>query len=173
MVAESRGGPRTRDHRRRLRFQAGVPSPGCRRLGDHRPAPGRPPRGFTATSLASLAADPPMATFNMARSARAWPAIEQTEHVIVHLLGIRNRAVAETLSSRSRAAIRRRPLGSWAARAALAQRRARVDAVPHRRPLSDRAERHDRRAHRGGRARGAGRPAAVPRAPYWQPGDRV
>jgi flavin reductase (DIM6/NTAB) family NADH-FMN oxidoreductase RutF len=56
------------------------------------------PAGFTATSLASLAADPPMATFNMARRATAWPAIEQTEHVLVHLLGIRNRAVAETLS---------------------------------------------------------------------------
>ena len=56
------------------------------------------PAGFTATSLASLAADPPMATFNMARRATAWPAIEQTDHVLVHLLGIRNRAVAETLS---------------------------------------------------------------------------
>ncbi len=57
------------------------------------------PAGFTATSLASLAADPPMATFNMARKASAWPAIEQTEHVIVHLLGIRNRAAAEQLSA--------------------------------------------------------------------------
>jgi len=56
------------------------------------------PAGFTATSLASLAADPPMATFNMARRATAWPAIEQTEHVLIHLLGVRNRAVAETLS---------------------------------------------------------------------------
>lgn len=56
------------------------------------------PAGFTATSLASLAADPPMATFNMARKASAWPAIEQTEHVIVHLLGVRNRATAEKLS---------------------------------------------------------------------------
>ena len=56
------------------------------------------PAGFTATSLASLAADPPMATFNMARRATAWPAIEQTGHVLIHLLGVRNRAVAETLS---------------------------------------------------------------------------
>jgi len=37
----------------------------------------------------------------MARRATAWPAIEQTEHVLVHLLGVRNRAVAETLSSTS------------------------------------------------------------------------
>lgn len=56
------------------------------------------PAGFTATSLASLAADPPMATFNMARKASAWPAIEQTDHVIIHLLGVRNRGAAETLS---------------------------------------------------------------------------
>jgi flavin reductase (DIM6/NTAB) family NADH-FMN oxidoreductase RutF len=56
------------------------------------------PAGFTATSLASLAAIPPMATFNMARKASAWPAIEQTEHVLIHILGVRNRAAAETLS---------------------------------------------------------------------------
>lgn len=56
------------------------------------------PAGFTATSVASLAAVPPMATFNMARKASAWPAIANTEHVIIHLLGVRNRAAAETLS---------------------------------------------------------------------------
>jgi flavin reductase (DIM6/NTAB) family NADH-FMN oxidoreductase RutF len=56
------------------------------------------PAGFTATSLASLAAHPPMATFNMARKASAWPAIEQTDHVLIHLLGVRNREGAETLS---------------------------------------------------------------------------
>jgi flavin reductase (DIM6/NTAB) family NADH-FMN oxidoreductase RutF len=56
------------------------------------------PAGFTATSLASLAADPPMATFNMARRASAWPAVEQTDHVIIHLLGTRNRDVAHQMS---------------------------------------------------------------------------
>ena len=56
------------------------------------------PAGFTATSVASLAAVPPMATFNMARKASAWPAIEQTDHVLIHFLGVRNRAAAETLS---------------------------------------------------------------------------
>ncbi len=61
-------------------------------------APDGTPVGFTATSLASLAADPPMATFNMAQRASTWQTIEQTEHVIVHLLGIRNRAAAEKLS---------------------------------------------------------------------------
>lgn len=56
------------------------------------------PRGFTATSLASLAAVPPMATFNMAQVSSAWPAITDTDHVIIHLLGARNRAVAELMS---------------------------------------------------------------------------
>jgi flavin reductase (DIM6/NTAB) family NADH-FMN oxidoreductase RutF len=56
------------------------------------------PVGFTATSLASLAAVPPLATFNMARISTAWPAVEQTSHVIIHLLGARNRALAERLA---------------------------------------------------------------------------
>jgi flavin reductase (DIM6/NTAB) family NADH-FMN oxidoreductase RutF len=56
------------------------------------------PVGFTATSLASLAAVPPLATFNMARVSTAWPAVEGTTHVIIHLLGARNRALADRLS---------------------------------------------------------------------------
>ena len=56
------------------------------------------PVGFTATSLASLAAVPPLATFNMARIASAWPAVEGTTHVLVHLLGARNRGLAHRLS---------------------------------------------------------------------------
>ncbi|WP_187265023.1 flavin reductase family protein [Homoserinibacter sp. GY 40078] len=56
------------------------------------------PVGFTATSLASLAAVPPLATFNMARVSSAWRAIEQTDHVIIHMLGSRNRRVAEIMA---------------------------------------------------------------------------
>jgi flavin reductase (DIM6/NTAB) family NADH-FMN oxidoreductase RutF len=56
------------------------------------------PVGFTATSLASLSAVPPLATFNMARTASAWPAIAETERVVIHILGARNRAVAEKMS---------------------------------------------------------------------------
>lgn len=56
------------------------------------------PVGFTATSLASLAAVPPLATFNMARISSAWPAIEGTSHVLIHLLGARNKALADRLS---------------------------------------------------------------------------
>jgi len=61
-------------------------------------ASGRPV-GFTATSLASLAASPPLATFNMARIASSWPAIAETEHVIVHMLGARNRMLAQKLAA--------------------------------------------------------------------------
>lgn len=56
------------------------------------------PVGFTATSLASLAAVPPLATFNMARSASSWPAIAETDRVVIHMLGVRNRQVAEKLA---------------------------------------------------------------------------
>jgi flavin reductase (DIM6/NTAB) family NADH-FMN oxidoreductase RutF len=56
------------------------------------------PVGFTATSLASLAAVPPLATFNMALSASSWPAIAETDRVVIHTLGVRNRPVAEILS---------------------------------------------------------------------------
>jgi flavin reductase (DIM6/NTAB) family NADH-FMN oxidoreductase RutF len=61
-------------------------------------APDGSPVGFTATSLASLSAVPPLATFNMARSASTWPAIVESERVIIHMLGARNRAVAELLA---------------------------------------------------------------------------
>jgi flavin reductase (DIM6/NTAB) family NADH-FMN oxidoreductase RutF len=57
------------------------------------------PVGFTATSLASLAAVPPLASFNMARTASAWPAVAETDFVIIHMLGVRNRAVAELMAA--------------------------------------------------------------------------
>lgn len=56
------------------------------------------PVGFTATSLASLAAAPPMATFNMARSASSWPAIEATDRVAIHMLGLDDLAVAKIMA---------------------------------------------------------------------------
>ena len=56
------------------------------------------PVGFTATSLASLSAVPPLASFNMARSASAWRAITETDQVLIHMLGARNRAIAEIMA---------------------------------------------------------------------------
>jgi flavin reductase (DIM6/NTAB) family NADH-FMN oxidoreductase RutF len=45
------------------------------------------PVGFTATSVVSLSADPPMLSFNLALGASTWPALSATQHVAVHLLG--------------------------------------------------------------------------------------
>jgi len=56
------------------------------------------PVGFTATSLASLAAVPPLASFNMARIASAWNAIESTDYVAIHMLGARSRNLAQKLA---------------------------------------------------------------------------
>ena len=52
------------------------------------------PVGFTATSVSSLAAVPPLVSFNMARVSSAWPAMEGTEHVLVHMLGVEDKELA-------------------------------------------------------------------------------
>jgi flavin reductase (DIM6/NTAB) family NADH-FMN oxidoreductase RutF len=57
------------------------------------------PVGFTATSLASLAAVPPLATFNMAQVASAWPAMTVGNHVAIHTLGPRTRHLAQKLAA--------------------------------------------------------------------------
>lgn len=62
-------------------------------------APDGRPVGFTATSLASLAAVPPMATFNMAQVSSAWPAMTVGNRVIIHMLGPRTRHLAERLAA--------------------------------------------------------------------------
>jgi flavin reductase (DIM6/NTAB) family NADH-FMN oxidoreductase RutF len=67
-----------------------------------RDAAGRPV-GFTATSLASLAAVPPMATFNMAQIASAWPAMTVGNRVVIHMLSPRTRAVAQRMAADHRA----------------------------------------------------------------------
>lgn len=56
------------------------------------------PAGFTATSLASLAAVPPLATFNMAQVSSAWPAMTAGNHVIIHTLGPRSRHHAQRMA---------------------------------------------------------------------------
>ena len=57
------------------------------------------PAGFTATSLASLAAVPPLATFNMAQVSSAWPAMRVGNRVAIHMLGPRSRHLAERMSA--------------------------------------------------------------------------
>ena len=57
------------------------------------------PVGFTATSLASLAAVPPLTTFNIARSASSFPAITVGNRVAIHMLGPRSRHLAEKMAA--------------------------------------------------------------------------
>ena len=56
------------------------------------------PVGLTVTSLASLAAVPPLATFNMARIATAWPAMTVGGRVAIHMLSARTRHVAAIMA---------------------------------------------------------------------------
>lgn len=44
------------------------------------------PTGFTATSVVSLSATPPLLIFNLATTASSWPAVEWADVVGVHLL---------------------------------------------------------------------------------------
>jgi flavin reductase (DIM6/NTAB) family NADH-FMN oxidoreductase RutF len=62
-------------------------------------APDGRPVGFTATSLASLAAVPPLVTFNMAQVSSAWPAMTVGNHVAIHTLGPRTQHLAAKLAA--------------------------------------------------------------------------
>jgi flavin reductase (DIM6/NTAB) family NADH-FMN oxidoreductase RutF len=53
------------------------------------------PFGFTATSVASLSAEPPRFTFNMARTSSSWPAVANSTYLGVHMLGLENRELAD------------------------------------------------------------------------------
>jgi flavin reductase (DIM6/NTAB) family NADH-FMN oxidoreductase RutF len=56
------------------------------------------PHGFTATSLASLAAEPPLVTFNMAQISTSWPSMSVGSYVAVHMMGARSRPLAEKMA---------------------------------------------------------------------------
>ncbi|GAA2402607.1 flavin reductase family protein [Streptomyces glaucosporus] len=56
------------------------------------------PMGFTATSLASVAAEPPLLSFNIATASSGRPAAAGAEHVGVHPLGEGRREPAETFA---------------------------------------------------------------------------
>ncbi|MFI7400742.1 flavin reductase family protein [Streptomyces sp. NPDC049541] len=45
------------------------------------------PVGFTATSLTSVSAEPPLLSFGISTGASSWPAISATDHIGVHILG--------------------------------------------------------------------------------------
>ncbi|MFI2435440.1 flavin reductase family protein [Streptomyces sp. NPDC018693] len=56
------------------------------------------PVGFTATSLTSVSADPPMLSFGIGTGASSWPALSRAEHVGVHILGEHQRDLAATFA---------------------------------------------------------------------------
>ncbi|WP_105969331.1 flavin reductase family protein [Streptomyces geranii] len=56
------------------------------------------PVGFTATSLASVSAEPPLLSFGISTGASSWPAISGTGHVGVHILGEHQHDLAATFA---------------------------------------------------------------------------
>jgi len=60
-------------------------------------AAGRPV-GFTATSLSSVAAEPPLISFGAGTSSSSWPVLSEAEHVGVHILGEHQEELAATFA---------------------------------------------------------------------------
>jgi flavin reductase (DIM6/NTAB) family NADH-FMN oxidoreductase RutF len=61
-------------------------------------AAGERPVGFTATSLSSVAAEPPLISFGVGTSASSWPVISRAEHIGVHILGEGQQDLAATFA---------------------------------------------------------------------------
>ncbi|MFB7495661.1 flavin reductase family protein [Streptomyces sp. NPDC056161] len=56
------------------------------------------PVGFTATSLTSVSAEPPLLSFGIGVGASSWPAMSEADHVGVHILGEHQRELAATFA---------------------------------------------------------------------------
>jgi flavin reductase (DIM6/NTAB) family NADH-FMN oxidoreductase RutF len=56
------------------------------------------PVGFTATSLTSVSAEPPLLSFGIGTAASSWPAISGTDHIGVHILGEHQEDLAATFA---------------------------------------------------------------------------
>ncbi|WP_328869466.1 flavin reductase family protein [Streptomyces sp. NBC_00287] len=56
------------------------------------------PVGFTATSLTSVSAEPPMLSFGIGTGSSCWPTLSRADHVGVHLLGEHQRDLAATFA---------------------------------------------------------------------------
>ncbi|MET9950031.1 flavin reductase family protein [Streptomyces sp. NPDC006339] len=59
---------------------------------------GERPVGFTATSLNSVAAEPPLISFGVGTGSSSWPVLAEAEHVGVHILGEHQRDLATTFA---------------------------------------------------------------------------
>ncbi|MGW7266121.1 flavin reductase family protein [Streptomyces sp. NPDC054842] len=58
----------------------------------------RGPVGFTATSLTSVSAEPPLVSFGIGTGASSWPAVSEADHVGVHILGEHQQDLAGTFA---------------------------------------------------------------------------
>ncbi|WP_098895753.1 flavin reductase family protein [Streptomyces sp. t99] len=61
-------------------------------------AAGERPVGFTATSLTSVAAEPPLISFGIGTSSSSWPVLSGAAYVGVHILGEHQQDLAATFS---------------------------------------------------------------------------
>jgi flavin reductase (DIM6/NTAB) family NADH-FMN oxidoreductase RutF len=57
------------------------------------------PAGFTATSMTSLGATPPLASFNVASGSSTWPLLCEAKWVAIHTLGKENQALAVKMAA--------------------------------------------------------------------------
>ncbi|CAB4615862.1 MAG: flavin reductase [Actinobacteria bacterium] len=57
------------------------------------------PAGFTATSMTSLGANPPLATFNVASGSSSWPILNKAKYVAIHTLADRNLDLAQRMAA--------------------------------------------------------------------------
>lgn len=57
------------------------------------------PVGFTATSMTSLGANPPLASFNVASGASSWKALCSAKHVAIHTLSADNVELAKKMAA--------------------------------------------------------------------------
>ncbi|MGP2438795.1 flavin reductase family protein [Streptomyces sp. JW3] len=56
------------------------------------------PVGFTATSLTSVSAEPPLLSFGVGTGSSSWPVIAEADHVGVHILGEHQQELAATFA---------------------------------------------------------------------------
>ena len=61
-------------------------------------ATGERPVGFTATSLNSVSAEPPLISFGVGTSSSSWPVIAEADHIGVHILGDHQQELAATFA---------------------------------------------------------------------------
>ncbi|MFD1657678.1 flavin reductase family protein [Streptomyces caeni] len=56
------------------------------------------PVGFTATSLSSVSAEPPLVSFGIGTRSSCWPVVSEADHIGVHVLGEHQEALAGTFA---------------------------------------------------------------------------